>query len=337
MRKRILFYAAVPDPALFQVMLFYRTDLRILGELGYEIDTTNRMRSFLRFWAYDVAFIWFWTRGALPGILARLFGKKVICTGGFDDIDPASSLRHRIVKWLYLITTRIAHANVLISPTEIANFERHGFELRNHHVVPCVVDFERYRYDGRPKKNLLTTVCWMGSDLNPVRKGVDRSIRLMTELVARWPDVRLTIICTDGPGHDAMRRCAVASGVENRVSFAVGIPEEEKIELLRDSRFYLQLSTYESFGLAAVEAMAAGAVVVHSGKGALAFTVGASHGLDVGDDDARTIATRLDGLLKRGADTALVRAGIEKAREVFAFDVRKQGLRRVLEMVFHAA
>lgn len=42
-----------------------------------------------------------------------------------------------------------------------------------------------------------------------------------------------------------------------------------KISILKSSQYYFQLSQYEGFGLAALEALCAGNIIIHSGKGGL--------------------------------------------------------------------
>lgn len=48
------------------------------------------------------------------------------------------------------------------------------------------------------------------------------------------------------------------------------VSEEEKIAFLKRSKYYFQLSLYEGFGLAALEALCASNILIHSGKGGLA-------------------------------------------------------------------
>ena len=57
--------------------------------------------------------------------------------------------------------------------------------------------------------------------------------------------------------------------ITNKVIFTGEIEEDKKITLLKNNRYYFQLSTYEGFGIAALEALAAGNIVIHSGKGGL--------------------------------------------------------------------
>ena len=51
------------------------------------------------------------------------------------------------------------------------------------------------------------------------------------------------------------------------------VSEEDKINLLKRSKYYFQLSLYEGFGLAALEALCADNILIHSGKGGLANSI----------------------------------------------------------------
>ena len=59
------------------------TDCALLRDHGLPRRTRRiGLSDFCKFWRYDAAFIYFWTRGALGAAVARMFGKKVIFTGG---------------------------------------------------------------------------------------------------------------------------------------------------------------------------------------------------------------------------------------------------------------
>lgn len=64
--------------------------------------------------------------------------------------------------------------------------------------------------------------------------------------------------------------------MEDKVDFVGAIDEKQKVAYLKKCGYYFQLSLYEGFGLAALEALAAKCIVIHSGRGGLKELVGNS-------------------------------------------------------------
>src|SRR5690606_7435955 len=73
---------------------------------------------------------------------------------------------------------------------------------------------------------------------------------------------------------DMVAAYARMRGVANQIRYAGYVTEDEKLTLLRNSRFYVQLSEYEGFGIGALEGLAQGCQVIHTNVGGLRDTVG---------------------------------------------------------------
>lgn len=85
--KRILFYSSVRDLSSFVSQRFYVIDILLLKELGYDVIITNKIIDFIRFYRYDLSFLYFYRKSLFSAILSRLFCKKVYMTGGIDALD----------------------------------------------------------------------------------------------------------------------------------------------------------------------------------------------------------------------------------------------------------
>jgi len=107
------------------------------------------------------------------------------------------------------------------------------------------------------------------STLRPVKRAVD-CVRILALVNDRVPS-RLLIV-GDGPEASAMRSEALLLGVSERISFVGATPHIG--EYLAQADLLLLPSANESFGMAALEAMAAGVPVVGSRVGGLAEMVG---------------------------------------------------------------
>lgn len=142
-------------------------------------------------------------------------------------------------------------------------------------LVPC----KRSRYAPNGEKILLHI-----SNFRPVKR-INDVIRIFARVQAQLP-ARLILI-GDGPDRDQALGLARDLGVGSHVVF---LGKQEHIELFFScADLFLFPSEYESFGLAAAEAMAAQVPVVCSNGGALSETV--RHGetgmlADVGDIEA---------------------------------------------------
>ena len=84
-----------------------------------------------------------------------------------------------------------------------------------------------------------------------------------------FPDSKFYIIGRPDAGTPILKEMIRQYGMEDRIIFTGGLPEEEKVDYLNKSRFYFQLSIYEGFGISALEALCARNIVIHSGKGGL--------------------------------------------------------------------
>jgi phosphatidylinositol alpha-1,6-mannosyltransferase len=108
---------------------------------------------------------------------------------------------------------------------------------------------------GLKQRRVLLTVGRMSS--SEQYKGHERVIRAIPALVARGHDVAYLIV---GEGDDRSRLEALArsSGVAERVRFMGGVAVETLLDLYRVADVFVMPSTGEGFGIAYLEAMAAG-------------------------------------------------------------------------------
>ncbi len=96
------------------------------------------------------------------------------------------------------------------------------------------------------------------------RKGVDQLVDLLHRLAQ--PDMHLTVV-GDGPALPAVRERAESLGVNEQITFAGHVSEEEKIALLERADVYVSTSQHEGFGLSYLEGMALGLPMVSYDEG----------------------------------------------------------------------
>jgi len=327
MKKRVLFYASVSNKKLFETMGFYSTDISILSEMGFEVSTTNSIIDFLKFWDYDICFIYFWTKGVVPAFISKLFHKKVIFTGGIDSLDQSYNkckYDYNIKKVFFKLCTLFSDANIIVSKTDLENIHKIGYSISNIHLVPHVINFKKYEYDNRVKENIITTIAWMGTVKNVQRKGVDKVLYVFQEFLRINDHFKLIIIGKTGKGTKYLQEIAQELNISENIIFTGSISEVLKVDYLKSSKVYFQLSEYEGFGIAAIEALAAGNIVLHSGKGALSYTI-SDFGIQVEDmTNYKEIANLLNKIcINYKNQSDFIQQGIKYVRDNFSYNIRK--------------
>jgi glycosyltransferase involved in cell wall biosynthesis len=233
----------------------------------------------LAFWKYDFAFIYFYRLGLIPAIFARLFSKKVIFTGGIDFLNRSSvtQKQYLIQSIFFRLCNLFSHVNILVSEFDRKNVKLILPNLSESKNPTCYHAIDtNLLFIGKEntKIKMIKTIAWMGKVENILRKGVDRSIILFKELLKVDPEFKLVIIGTKGEGSELVEQIIIEHDLSEYVFLAGALSETEKIDYLKKSLFYFQLSRYEGFGIAAIEALATENIVVHYNEAGLQESVG---------------------------------------------------------------
>jgi glycosyltransferase involved in cell wall biosynthesis len=273
--KTVLFYASVKTKKMFSVQQFFRTDIQILRDLGYNVRLSNSFLDFLKFWKYNFTFIYFYKYGLLPAIISKITFKKVIFTGGIDSLDKEYEIRKLYLrqKLFFTLCTFFADRVILVSNSDKRNIQafKMPLSMKKYPLSYHVIEFDKFcKDDIEGREKIVLTIAWMIAEDNVIRKGVDKSLLFFKQLHKLDPEYRMIIVGPQGVGVNLIKKIIQAEKLEQFVTLTGAISEDKKIELLKKSMIYTQLSIYEGFGIAAIEALAAGNIVVHTGKGGLA-------------------------------------------------------------------
>jgi glycosyltransferase involved in cell wall biosynthesis len=267
---RIVFYSPVQNITLFSRVGFYATDIRILKELGHEVITTNSLKTIINE-EYDTLFAYFYTWSVFAVLISRFKGKLAILTGGADMLDSGYNksitkllLHQSMFRLGYIFCSKI----LAVSTSDYKNIVKLVGDKKVL-LVPHVVDTDYFTPSSSKQPNTFLTIGWMGTEENVRRKGMDSAVKLLAELRDRGWNAKLIIAGTGGPGAEYLNKLAFELNVVVNVEFRFNVTEDDKLNLLQSNRYYLQLSEFEGFGLAALEALSCGACVVHTGRGGL--------------------------------------------------------------------
>ncbi len=277
----LLLFAAVPNRAMLG-QGFYAAEVDGLRAHPYvrSVVTTNDLRE-VRQAKVDGIVSYFYSHTAAVAAIGRARGIPVVATGGGEQLlrDPATSARTYAVRLSAFHACTLLTTCLLATSTAdyermlaLARFGRDRIMLSFHGVATVeYADMRHFAYNRPPAS--LVTIAGLDTELNVKRKGVLEAVDLLACFYAHNPSASLTII-----GRTTCRAMveahATALGVAQHVRFAGYVTENEKLDLLHQSRFYVQLSEYEGFGIGALEALAHGCQVIHTNVGGLRDTIG---------------------------------------------------------------
>ncbi|MCY0959488.1 glycosyltransferase [Streptomyces sp. H27-H5] len=241
-----------------------------------DLGALPRMVRFIRRERYDLVHTHLYRACLYGRLAARLAGvRTTVATEhslGEGEIE-GRRLSHG-VRALYLAGERLGAATVAVSDTVATRLEGWGVPAARIHVVPNGIEAVRFRFDEgvrratRARAGLPERAFVVG--------GVGRLVPgkrfdVLVRAVAALPGAHL-LLAGDGPERAALRRLAADLGAQSRIHLlgerdplgdsadgrTPGIPA-----LLAAMDVFVSPSREEAFGLAVVEALAAGLPVLH--------------------------------------------------------------------------
>lgn len=176
---------------------------------------------------------------------------------------------------LYLLTERLGHGTVAVSETVATRLRTWGVPDRRIHVVPNGIDAAQFRYCADRRRRTRTHLA-LAPDTFVVgavgRLVPGKRFDLLLRAMAETPGAHLLLV-GDGPERPALENLARGLGITGRVH----MPGECGLDdatlsvpgVLAAMDVFVSTSREEAFGLAVVEALAAGLPVLHTACPAL--------------------------------------------------------------------
>lgn len=334
-KKSVLFYSSVRTKKMFSIQSYYRNDIQIFRDLEYDVHLSKSCWDFILFWRYSTAYIYFYRYGFFAALFAKLFFKKVYFTGGIDYLDANfATKRQRMVQAIFFrLCNAFSDKSFLVSSSDVRNVSSLYRNVLPSNCELCfhVIDVERFVYTSdivkRPNQFLL--VAWMQNIDNVFRKGIDKAVKVFFEVHKLHPESTFIIAGTQGGGSEYVMKLVDELGLKDCITYLGAISEEYKILLMKQSRFYFMLSTYEGFGIAAIESLAAGCCLIHSGRGGLMDAAG-SHGVIVDISDLDGIVRKCLQLYESPIDFEEIKGSIAFVRERFSYSKRLEAIQSVV-------
>lgn len=182
-----------------------------------------------------------------------------------------SSLQKKIYSFL-VEKKNLLHAEAIHFTTQAEKDQSNGFGLTSQSaVIPLglnVTDYSNLPPRGEfrnlhPELRGKKIILFLGR--MTVRKGLDLMIQVFSQVVQKIKGAHLVIAGSDDEGYGKeLKRWAEQQGIDHQVMLTGFLEGRQKFALLRDSDIFCLPSYYENFGIAIIEAMAAGLPVVIS-------------------------------------------------------------------------
>lgn len=279
----------------------------------------------------DVIFSWFaGNHAGIAGILATIFGKKSIVVVGGVDVANVPEIEYGL--WYkgslvdkFLCKYAISHADFALPVSEFNEKEMlKRAKPKKHKIIYNGIPSNFCEGDIFEKRKRVATIGILQKD-NLKRKGLYTYI----EVAKYFPDLEFLII---GKPIDNTINFLKNQQVENLKVLGF-LSHKELVNTLKSSIIYAQLSAYESFGVAVVEAMQCGCVPVVTNRGALPEVVG-----DVGVVvEYGNLNNTIEGI-KKALKLSESEEFIKKVRErgkFFSLDKREKKLVEIINKVLY--
>lgn len=227
---------------------------------------------------------------------------RLVLNGGCRRFLPVSGL----VRSIFLDEYRIDPSRVaIVHPgVEIAPYESMDREACRRTI--------RERYGIAPEETLALFV-----SMNFAIKGLDYLMNGMGRLRQRNPAASFKLLVVGHGDEKNYRRLAARLGLADSVIFTGAVERKELPELYLAGDFYAMLSRFDTFGMVALEAMAAGLPVLISARvGAKDIVAEGENGFVIEDPaDSDVVADKVELLLAGELREKMRKAALKTAAE----------------------
>lgn len=160
------------------------------------------------------------------------------------------------------VSNTFLRANNIVSTSNylLQFFSAKGFSVQ---YLPNFIDLQRFRY----KKPVHSThsLLWVRA-FHPIYNP-QTAISTLAIVKQSYPEASMTMV---GPDRGLLAECIQLAhdlGIQSSIQFAHTIPNEQLPEFYHSHRVFLNTTSYESFGMALMEAAACGIPIVSSSVG----------------------------------------------------------------------
>ncbi|WP_305046419.1 glycosyltransferase family 4 protein [Geoalkalibacter sp.] len=269
-------------------------------------------------------------RKSILAFFIRILGAPVVMQ--LHGLEVATYMASLYWRLFFRIATGPANVLCVLTPWWKNLLDNSGIK-KTIHIVPNPLDEEWEAIAQQPisrssNKNEITV-------LSVARVEPGKGVDLLVEAIPYLPDFVKVVVAGDGALLQGINNRVVALGVERQVSFLGWVGLEEKLRLMREADIFCLPSSYDSFGMGFVEAMAHALPVVALDWGPIHDVVpDGKCGILIKKPDPKLLA---DAIARLAGDYEL-RAGFGKngqawVLEQFGSEVVGAKIRTVMEAI----
>jgi len=334
-QKRVIcFFAAVKDKGLLQLVQWYKNDIQILKDLGYEVRIATRFSEIP--FRCDLYFSWWATSSILPLIKAQIGGTPIVVVAGGSEVvqleeEPTdAAYRNKSLFVRKVVKYCLRHANKIICVSKNTKKEVDSLGAKNALVIYHAIDTEVYKPRTSTTRDIVFTISHF-TENHIQRKRLFEIIEAARLVLSKFPNQQFVIAGAMINAIGKLQDRIMEAGLERNIQLLQGISESEKLECFAKSVLYLQPTLHEAFGVSNAEAMSCGVPVVTSRRAAVPEVVG-DCGLYVDPYDAEDIAAKVILLIRdRSLREELGKKGRRRVVEHFSYHARKEAISELLK------
>ena len=314
--------------------------------MQFNAQLVERAAPIVEKWRPHVINVHDWLTATAGKVLKKVYGTPLVVTvhdtvmgKSFGRLDNERKFIGRVEQWICRYADR-AIANSSWVRGELVR--TYGVAEDKISTVPCAVDVSAFGVEAEARhvaafRRVLAApdepIALYVGRLDP-EKGLEILAEAWAAVVAQMPSAKL-VVAGRGKLEKPLGERLAKLGIAERVLFAGYVRPPALALLYHVSAVHVVPSTYEPFGIVALEGMASGRAVVASRTGGLADIVEHDKsGLLVEPGDARQLAEAILGLLRDPTRRErLGKAARERAAETFNWHRVAQMTRQVYESV----
>lgn len=241
-----------------------------------DLAALPRLVQVIRAGGYDLVHTHLYRACVYGRLAARVAGVRAVVATEHSLGDTQMEGRRLTtgVRALYLASERLGSATVAVSPTVADRLKRWGVPAPRIEIVPNGVDLDRFRFDAERRELTrrrlgLPEGAYVVGGIGRLTRG--KRFDVLVRALALLPEDHWLLVVGGGPEEHLLRRTAHEAGVAGRVLFTGerpgvpdGTPGPDLPSLTAAMDLFASPSPEEAFGLAAVEALAAGLPVLYA-------------------------------------------------------------------------